>query len=40
MRLIVMLLVLFSVISSQSNTAVEWESHSNAPIGIYAGGFV
>ncbi len=40
MRLIIMLLVLFSVISSQSNTAVEWESHSNAPIGMQAGGFV
>ncbi len=29
-----------SVISSQSNTSAEWESHSKAPKGMHAGGFV
>ncbi len=39
-KLILMLLVLFSEVSSHSNAVVEWKSYSNAPFEMHAGGFV
>ena len=38
--LVIVLLIVSSVIFSQVNTVVEWESYDGSPIGIYAGGFV
>ena len=39
-KVLLMLLALFSGIYAQSNTTVEWESHSKTPNEMFAGGFV